>query len=607
MLYIERQPSKRSVVLLAILGPLLYLGAMYLFELRASDEGLQAGMAREMLATGEYMKTHLYGRPIREFPLYSWLVCLFSGFQSPTLLSLRLPGMLSVMGLALLCGMSARKLQSNFAGFVAAAVVLMCLATFKVGFRAQVDMLQSFLTCCAWWSWYHLGFEEKRWNVAWEVSLFCVFIGVLNVGLEAVFWFYLPLLFMPRQINAKMRMQMPSHLVSVLFVVVLITVWVMVTPEQPLMPWNREHWLSMPSNDSSGYFWHLISFPCGVAYYLFPWSILLWAPFCIALRQFEKAPIACRYFRVIVFTLFLCVWLFPGTSPLHLLNLLGPMAILIGVHFEIVIRRHQHILNKLVHGVSWGVVIVGILLSTIWGVVALGNVAIMDVTRLEAGIYSGLLVVLSIVVWCIVLRPSSHCTFRTSIIWCIFGSRLLFLLSFCHYNNWSHCDRRLAGEELAGKRKTVDMLVGTNPNVQPLGDVLTQSGSWTDVSSDAQCVYYRPTHSSDFLYLVELFYLDKPIILIEPNRPWERAFPEGEPIVYVLSSSVPALPERRWRAISPLVDMRMRRRATLSLAERPFDTPPWAYLERVPMTMETQEHNSGSQRLQLFEGTLVEK
>ena len=90
MIYIERQPGKRSVALLAILGALLYAGALFVFELRASDEGLQAAMAREIVTTGDYLKTHLYGRAIREYPLYSWLVALCSGLGAPTIWSLRL-------------------------------------------------------------------------------------------------------------------------------------------------------------------------------------------------------------------------------------------------------------------------------------------------------------------------------------------------------------------------------------------------------------------------------------------------------------------------------------------------------------------------------------
>ena len=74
MLYIERQPRCRSVVLLVTLSLLLYAGALLLTELRWDMEALQAAMSRDMLFGGDYVKTRLYGREIREFPLYSWQI-----------------------------------------------------------------------------------------------------------------------------------------------------------------------------------------------------------------------------------------------------------------------------------------------------------------------------------------------------------------------------------------------------------------------------------------------------------------------------------------------------------------------------------------------------
>ena len=90
-------------------------------------------------------------------------------------------------------------------------MVLLSGVRFRVGAMGVPLKLQALLSCAAWWSWYALGVEQRRWNTAWVVSLLLVFLGMLNVGLEAVLWFYLPLVFLPRQLNAKMRMQMPSR------------------------------------------------------------------------------------------------------------------------------------------------------------------------------------------------------------------------------------------------------------------------------------------------------------------------------------------------------------------------------------------------------------
>ncbi|MBP5638960.1 MAG: hypothetical protein J6X55_05760 [Victivallales bacterium] len=590
MLYIERQPGKRSIVLLAILGILLYAGALYVYELRASDEGLQAAMAREMMTTGEYLKTHLYGRPIREYPLYSWLVMLCSGFRAPTVWSLRLPSVLSVLGLATVSGICARRLQSAFAGFIAAAVVLMSVVSFQIGIRAQTEFLQAFLTFSSWWCWYHYGVNEKQWNKAWGMALALVFIGILNAGLEAVFWFYVPLFFMPRQVNAKMRMQMPAHIISVLLVLVLVFLWEWVTPDQPLMPWGQEPGLRGVTHDNTGYFLHLLLFPWKMVYYLLPWSILLWAPFCIALRQFEQAPAACRFFRVIITVIFLCVWFFPGTSPLHMLSLLGPIAVLIGVHFEIVLRRYQHILSKGMRVIAWLIAAGCLATCLFWLAVSLSFIAIEDVSEARSWFSAALTGAVSGVLWSLVLRTNSRCTFRSRIIWCIFGAKILLLCTLEGYIQWNDSDRRVAGESLAGIRRPENAVTSLS------------AGSLQTKVDSVDCIYYKPQRNNWSLYLAEFFWLDKPLVFIRPKLEWDKALPKDCDLVYVISAHAPPVTTREWRPLSEVVDMRLRRHPSVSFSDwkggRPF-----VRIRRVPDGNDKRP----SVNLQLFEGVRVKE
>ena len=607
MLYIERQPSKRSVALLVMLGGVLYLGALWFLELRASDEALHAAIAREMTVSGNYLKTHLYGHPIKEYPLYNWLVALLSGFQSPNLLSLRLPSILSVWGLALLCGLAARRLQSHLAGFIAAAVVLLCVASLQIGIRAQTEFLQALLLCSAWWTWYYFGLECKRWNCAWGWALALVFAGILNGGLKMAFWFYLPLFFMPRQVNARMRMQMPSHIVSALVLALFICIWQWITPNQPLLPWNQELGLKLTSANHSGYFWHLIVFPCKVMYYLAPWSLLLWAPFCIALRQFERQPVACRYFRVIIFTVFLAVWLWPSTSPLALLPVLGPVAILIGVHFEIVLRRYQQYLSLLVHVTSWLVLACSVIMSVFWLLVGSGIIAIQDLDPYRPWLYLILLSIGEALLWMLILRKNSRCTFRASLVWCIAATFLLVLCSSRAYINWRMSTRRIAGETLAGKDQT------------------NGYAGICDITENISHIYYRPMPKAPYLYFTEFYYLNCPIKLVRPREDLAKVLPETERVVYVLSSHTPPVPSRSWRLISPPVTMHRERvlndrKIMLSCnsgQEKRWQRP-WLTIElAAPQTTANDQGKKGTkdvgaahsatrdtQTLQLFEGTL---
>ena len=47
------------------------------------------------------------------------------------------------------------------------------------------------------------------------------------------------------------------------------------------------------------YMMHLISFPVGVIMRLLPWTIFIWAPFCVGLHPLDEHPIYSRFLRTI--------------------------------------------------------------------------------------------------------------------------------------------------------------------------------------------------------------------------------------------------------------------------------------------------------------------
>ena len=576
MIYIERQPSRQSVALLVLLSLALYLGALMLPELNASDEALNAAMARDMLETGDFLKTRLYGQPVKYFPLYSWLVVLCSGFRSPTLFTLRLPALLTLGGLAFLAGLTAWRLQSSFAGWIAAAVVLTSVVSFRVGCHAQAEILQAFFLFAAWCAWLRLGHEQKRWALAWGMAHLFVFLAVLAVGSGALFWFYFPLFFMRRPLNAKIRMQVPAHLVSALVLVIVIASWLFVTANQPFMPWDVEPGLS-PSRESSNYLWHFIAFPWQGVLQLGAWCLLVWAPFCIALHQFESNPAGCLFFRTIVFSISVLIWLWPGTTTQQLLPALAPLAVLIGVHFEIVIRRYQHVLNRILRMVAWGICICGMFLAAFWLSLATGLFSMtcqLQPSRVTiiCGMVCGLIFVTVFLVWYLILRQKGAVTFRGCIIWCIFGVRILTLCSIHAWHIWGHSDRRLAGEALAGTLETSSeaALLESVP--------LTKDGAKTlqDMKGEADVIYYLPNREFNYLCLVETFYLNRRIVRIDNLA---TDLPETTAPVYVLTSRVPVMATRSWEPVSPPVDMALRRRPQMKFA---FSDLPWLTFSRVP-------------------------
>ena len=108
---------------------LLFLAVLPFVEMRASDEAIMAGVARDIIQNHHFLPSdfHFQGRPCTIFPLYPWLVAICSFFREPTAFTVRLPSALAVLGLATLAGRMARQYKSDYAGLTAALVVLTSL------------------------------------------------------------------------------------------------------------------------------------------------------------------------------------------------------------------------------------------------------------------------------------------------------------------------------------------------------------------------------------------------------------------------------------------------------------------------------------------------
>ncbi len=538
MLYIERQPSRRSVALLVTLTVLLYLFALPFLELRSSDEALYAAFARDMLSGGNLFKTHLQGVPVNAFPLYSWMIALCSGFQSPTVFTVRLPSVLALVGLATLCGLTAKRIHSPFAGAIAASMALTSVVSFRLGSRAQAELLHALLINGAWTTLFFCGQVRKKWYLAWGGALALVFLAVLAVGAKALFFFYFPLFFMGVPFRMTNRMQAPPHVFMAAAFTAVVILWLCMVPDQPFFSWNT---VFTTSRSDEGLLRQFILFPLKCLIYMLPWSVFTWAPFCQALRRFESDSPACSYFRTIIISIGLLVWLLPGTSPLLLFSVFGPLCILVGVHFEIILRRHQHIFIKAVRILSWICLACTILSLFFWTAVATGHIVIDDFPLSVTIFCCAFLIFSLIIIWTQLLFCRRLRSFRTSILWSIAGFRILSITMVYTLSGWADGCRKLHGQTLATLCHPVPGM--TSP---PATAIRLQ-----DMDQAPEVVYLH----SPLFYSTETFYMGKRIIHI--SNPI-KDLPEDEPTVYVLSSRTPAVPSRSWEPVSLQVDMNQR-------------------------------------------------
>ncbi|MGI5923368.1 MAG: hypothetical protein ACOX9E_05445 [Lentisphaeria bacterium] len=597
MLYVERQPTARSALLLIVLALVMYLGCLTLYELRASDEALHAGFAQDMVANGHFLQTHLQGRPVKAFPLYSWLVVLCSGFRTPTTLSVRLPAVLALWSLALLCGLIARRIQSAFAGAVAAAVVLASLVGFRVGCRAQSEILHALLLTAAWAAWYHHGQLGKKWYRAWGIALGLVFLAVLAVGAKALFFFYFPLLFLHRPFNIFHRLQGPAHIFMLTLLLILLGAWLYFIPDQPFLSWNTIMAGAGADEGGARFFRHLFSFPLKCIIYLLPWAFFFWAPFCLALRQFENDGNACNYMRTIIFCNLFALWLIPGASPLLLLPVLGAMAILIGVHFEIVIRRYQHVLIRFLRAGAWLAFALAAIGMLFWCLVIAGVINISDFSRFWPLFFAAALLVTMLLLWTQILASDSKRTFRSSILWCVCAFRLVVMFLYFPLDNWLNSSRRDTGLALAGLGQPLLLPQNDGDPDAALPPEPPPTVTFHQLRREIPRVYL---HSMDF-YQVETFYLHKLIVNI--SNPVQE-LPTDEATLYVLSPRSPAVPTHNWEPISPAVNTRLRYRLQLRFRSDAEGMPLRRHcllsLERVPIP---RNPDVPPARLQLFRGS----
>ncbi|MBQ6471106.1 MAG: hypothetical protein IJJ33_03920 [Victivallales bacterium] len=645
MHFINFKPSWKSVLLLVLLAPTLYLFPLpEVPELRLVDEGLNANFTQQMISGQGWLQTRLYGHPVPGFPLYPWLAALCSGHlpflsgkgvapQTPDVATaeqcavpavgqekpveqvdekpieqlldnhhgdgkadwldrilrllaetlratpestLRLPSILSLWGLALVCGLFARRVQSGFAGLMAAAIVLTSLVCLLIGVRAQSETVTALILAMAWFWWFNRGWKQKRWWSAWGVSFALVFIATLGVGIKAILIFYLPLCFLPGPFGIYEQLQSPAHVVTMIAFMGMLTIWLLMVPGQPFMTWNAIAFLEPPQTWGR-YATHLVSMFPKAALYLLPWSLIAWAPFCLALRRFEQDSEACRFLRTIVIVNALLVWVLPGGSPLHLIPILGPMAVLIGIHAEIVFRRYLDVWNWMLKLVGWLAALCACATIVFWGCARAGVIAQPpQATRLSAAALL-LAVIALILLLSENLFSKRRRSLHSSLLWTILACRFLYLATMLGPRAAMLSDRRDHGRMLAEKL----------PDTPP-----------------ATIYMLWPEQETIGLTLVETFYLHTCIRHIKDAA---QDIPSQEGTVYLLSPQVPAAPNRKWKAVSPKVRLDDRHQLCF-LHENILDHLgngefPLASLERIPY--EKQPPYTMAE-LRLYQGERIE-
>ena len=344
-MYVENELNKSWKWILTLAGALLLLPQLAMREV-TSSEAIYGLMAQHAHFTGNIFSTVTQGELVEEGHLFPWLVNLFSIFGASEF-TVRLP---SVLGLTIMIFTAAYvtyQYGSRQSAIVAGTCMLSTVAAVKMGTRGEENILAASFISAAWLIWFHYSRKRKMWFQAWFYSLAITSLAAFSSGYYSFLIFYLPMFFMRKPTDIRKRIFHAPHfravatIIGLHFIIYLIAINVTANRDQSV---NLGLNIMLREYSSSNF----INFPFTALFLLLPWTFFSWPAFCEAFKTMEKEPILFHTLRTIVLSLFIICWFLPGSSPIYILPVLVPIAIMTGLHYQILIRRHHTHLRKLI-------------------------------------------------------------------------------------------------------------------------------------------------------------------------------------------------------------------------------------------------------------------
>ena len=164
-----RGARRRDLAVLALVSALLFLPGLGRRDLWNPDEPRYGQVAREMVASGEYVVPHFNGRLYTQKPPLMFWAMAASGFVLGGLdeTAVRLPSALAAIGSVLLVYALGHRLFDRRAAWLAAIVFATCSKVLWQARVGQIDMLLTFLVLCGVCCWMKGHLEGRRgWSYA---------------------------------------------------------------------------------------------------------------------------------------------------------------------------------------------------------------------------------------------------------------------------------------------------------------------------------------------------------------------------------------------------------------------------------------------------------
>lgn len=337
------------MIWLVILGGALTL--MYQFwELPVRDllgnEGLFAALASEINLSKPMSMAH--GVAIRnQYFLYPWLCAAVQKHTGADMISiLRFVNLFFVVCTAILIAAAAGRTRNFKAGIVGASMFCANGYVFMHTLMAGPLMMSLFFLFAAQLCWIYFGFTKGRWNMAWLSGLFLVSLGFLAGGIKIPFYFFLPLLFLHRPLKLAPKLNKKGFIFGMIILGLFFLLWA-----SPFMLHARDYtWDYIPHNyrGMSNFLLNILLTPLYLLLLFLPWPLIMWMPFCSAIRPLDKTPIFSHYFRVLFTANLLAILFNPFSIMDDFMFVIPPLALLCALSYDTAVRRYSVEMRRLV-------------------------------------------------------------------------------------------------------------------------------------------------------------------------------------------------------------------------------------------------------------------
>ena len=324
--------------------PVWHIGEREMFW----SEGNYATAAIEQTGFPPLMRTHGVINP-RIYPLYPLFVKAVSHCGLSMESSLRTVSLLAFAATAVLvfiAGLRTGGLQSAAAG---TTIMLTTLLTGEKAVEGYPQSLTMLILFGGWLAWFELTLGRAHWNLAWLCAGLFGALAFYSAGPTGLIYFILPLLAQQRPLNVWNKLRYSGLVLGIALIVFAVILW-------RIPFWNQAD----PSPVLEDFSWHfsgflknLVMFPADALVRFFPWSLMIWAPFCAALIPLDPNPLYGKYTRHLFTVLFVLIWLNPATRSRDFLYLAPLVSVMLGSCYWIVVRRYGQRFLTLFHVLAW--------------------------------------------------------------------------------------------------------------------------------------------------------------------------------------------------------------------------------------------------------------